>query len=116
MLGLPFGHPGRDFRVVLGQLAELTQHVLLGGAGGLGDQGGGAEELARRITAPLHLEYPSHLPVVGDGERDEHDHSPGQHASEGEDVWAHAPKLSRERGGRKRDRAERTDCVRAGDR
>ena len=74
MRRLPLGDPRSYFGVVLGKLAQLSQHVLLGGAGGFGDEWGGAEELPVRIASPLDLQDASHLAVVGHVERDEHDH------------------------------------------
>jgi hypothetical protein len=93
MRRFPLRHPGRDFVVVLGELAKLSEDVLLRGAGRLGNERRGAEQLPRRIPPSLHLQDPSHLTVLGDIQGDEHDHSPGQYATEGEKVWAHGTKV-----------------------
>jgi hypothetical protein len=111
----PFRHARRDFGVVLGQLPELAKHVLLRRTRRFGDERRGTEELARRIASPLDLQDPPHLPVVGDGERDEHDHPSRQNAAEGEKVWAHVYNLRDVRVQRKPFRAM-TDCVAAGER
>jgi len=102
MLCLPLRHPSSDFGVVLGQLSELTQDVLLGGSGRLGDEGRGAEELACGIAAPLHLKDPAHLPVSRHVQGDQHDHPAGQHATEGEKMWTHGAKVRHTRAQRKR--------------
>ena len=87
--GFPFRHARRDLGVVLGQLPELAEHVLLRRTRRLGDERRRAEELPRRIASPFHLQDPSHLPIVGDRERDEHDHPSGQDAAE---MWTHGVK------------------------
>jgi hypothetical protein len=91
MRSLPFGHARGDFGVVLRQLAELSQHVLLGGARRLGDERRGAEELTRRIASSLHLKETTNLSVFRHGQGDEADHSSGQHTAKGQEVWAHGP-------------------------
>ena len=102
MRRLPLRHPGRDFGVVLGELAELPQDVLLRRAGRLGDERRGAEQLPRRVTPALHLQDPAHLPVRRHVEGDEHDHPSGQHAPEREKMWTHETKVRVVRVERKR--------------
>jgi len=92
VLSPPRSHARRDLGVVLGQLPELAEHVLLRRPCRLGDERRGPEELARWVTSPLHLQDPSHLPIVGDGERDQHDHPSRQDAAECEEVWTHGVK------------------------
>jgi hypothetical protein len=99
---LPLGHARRDFRVVLGQLAKLPEHVLLRRTGCLGDEWRGAEELPRRIASALHLQDPAHLPVCRHVEGDEHDHPSRKHAPEREKMWSHESKVRLVRGQRKR--------------
>ena len=89
MCRFPFGHPRRDFGVVLGQLPELSQHVLLRRTGRLGDEWRGPEQLTRRVAPPFYLKNPPHLSVIGDGEGDQHDHPSRQHAAEREKMWTH---------------------------
>jgi hypothetical protein len=115
MRRLPFRHTRRDLGVVLGELTKLSEDVLLGGTGGLGDERRGAEELSRRITSPLDLEQAANLAVFRDGQRDETDHPPGQHASKGQEVWAHGRKVRRARVRRKRE-CSRLHCAGATDR
>ena len=107
MRRLPLRHPGRDFGVVLGELAELTQDVLLRRAGRLGDQGRGAEELPRRVAPPLHLQDPAYLSVFGHVEGDEHDHPSGKHSPKREKMWTHDTKVPLVRVERKRGASHR---------
>ena len=107
MRRLPLRHPGRDFGVVLGELAELPQDVLLRRTGCLGDEGRGAEELTRRIASSLDLQDPAHLPVGRHVEGDEHDHPSGKHAAEREKMWTHDTKVRLVRVERKRWRPRR---------
>jgi hypothetical protein len=102
MRRLPLRHPGRDFGVVLGELAELPQDVLLRRPGRLGDQGRGPEQLPCRVAPALHLQDPAHLPVLGHVEGDEHDHPSGQHSPKREKMWTHETKVRLARAERKR--------------
>jgi len=102
MCRLPLRHARRNLRVVLGQLTELTEDVLLCGAGRLRDERCGAEQLPRRIAPALHLQDPAHLPVRCHVEGDEHDHPSGKHAPEREKMWSHETKVRLARGERKR--------------
>ena len=104
MRSLPLGHASRHLGVVLGQLPELTQHVLLRRAGRLGDQRRGAEQLTIRIGAPLDLQDSANLPVSRHVQRDEHDHPAGKDATKSEKVWTHAPKVRPACAQRKRTR------------
>ncbi len=107
MRRLPLRHPGRDFGVVLGELAELPQDVLLRRAGRLGDEGRGTEQLPRGVAPPLHLQDPAHLPVLGHVEGDEHDHPSGQHSPKREKMWTHETKVRLVRVERKRGASHR---------
>jgi polyphosphate glucokinase len=93
MRRLPLSHPVRDLGIVLRQLAKLSQDILLRGACRFRDERRGAEELTCGIATALHLQDPSHLAALGDVQGDEHDHPSRQHATEGEKMWAHAPKV-----------------------
>jgi hypothetical protein len=102
MRRLPFRHTRRDLGVVLGELTKLSEDVLLGGAGSLGDERRGAEELPRGVAPALHLQDPAHLSVVRDVEGDEHDHPSGKDAPECEKMWPHERKVRGVRVERKR--------------
>jgi hypothetical protein len=114
MRRLPLRHPGRDFGVVLGELAELSQDILLRRAGRLGDQRRGSEQLPRRVAPSLHLEDPAHLSVLRDVEGDEDDHPSGKHSPKREKMWTHETKVRLARVERKR--GDHTDCASAKDR
>jgi hypothetical protein len=111
----PFRHARRDLGVVLGQLSELAEYVLLRRTGRLGDERRGAEELPRRVAAPLHLQDPPHLSVVGHGKGDEHDHPSRQHTAEREKMWAHVYNL-RDAHVQRKPFSAMTDCVAAWER
>jgi polyphosphate glucokinase len=101
MRRFPLRHPGRDFLVVLGELAKLPEDVLLRRTGRFGDERRSPEELPRRISPALHLQDPSHLTILSDVQGDEHDHPPGQNPTEREKVWAHDTKVPPTRAQRK---------------
>ena len=107
MRRFPFRDPSRDLGVVLGERAELPEHVLLRRPRRLGDQRCCAEQLPRGVAPTLHLQDPSHLPVVRHVERDEHDHPSGKHTPEREKMRTHERKVPLVRVERKRDAPRR---------
>jgi hypothetical protein len=90
MLQLPGSQMGGELLVALGQRAQLSEHVVLAAAGGFGNHRSGGEELARRILAPLDLEYPMDDPLTDHLEGDEDDHAARKGAAESEKVRTHA--------------------------
>src|SRR5690348_17070294 len=90
MGGLPRRDLLGELDIVLGERAQLAQHLVLGGAAGARHHGSRGEELARRVDAPFHLQHAVHGALGVHFQGDEHDHSPRKGAAEGEEVRSHA--------------------------